>query len=57
MEMKMKLFRTIATAFSLAAFCAIVTPAALADDWNRETVVTISGPIEVPGVGQHILPA
>jgi hypothetical protein len=53
----MKLFRTVATAFSLAALFALVTPAAMADDWNKETVVTISGPIEVPGVGQHILPA
>jgi hypothetical protein len=29
----------------------------MADELNRETVVTINGPIEVPGVGQHILPA
>ncbi len=53
----MKLLRTAATAFSLAALFVMVAPAAMADDWNRETVVTISGPIEVPGVGQHILPA
>jgi hypothetical protein len=53
----MKLFRTVATAFSLVALFALAAPAAMADDWNRETVVTINGPIEVPGVGQHVLPA
>ena len=53
----MKLFKTIATAFSLVALCMLAAPSARADEWNRETVVTISGPIEVPGVGQHILPA
>ena len=53
----MKLFRTLATAFSLAALCMLYTPSAMADDWNRETIVTINAPIEVPGVGQHILPA
>jgi hypothetical protein len=30
---------------------------AKADDWNRKTVITFSGPVEVPGVGQHNLPA
>ena len=29
----------------------------MADDWNRKTVITFSGPVEVPGVGQHNLPA
>jgi hypothetical protein len=35
----------------------LVVPAATADDWNRKTVITFSGPVEVPGVGQHNLPA
>jgi hypothetical protein len=35
----------------------LATSSALADAWDRETVVTVSAPIEVPGVGQHILPA
>jgi hypothetical protein len=26
-----------------------VAPAAKADEWNKETVVTFSGPVEVPG--------
>jgi hypothetical protein len=53
----MKILRIVATAFSLIALFALAVPSAMADEWNHETVVTISGPIEVPGVGQHILPA
>jgi hypothetical protein len=53
----MKILRIVATAFSLIALFALAAPSAMADEWNKETVVTISGPIEVPGVGQHILPA
>jgi hypothetical protein len=53
----MKSFRTLATAFCLLALGAMVAPLARADDWNRETVVTFSGPVEVPGVGAQILPA
>ena len=53
----MKLFRAAATAISLIALFALATPAVMADDYNRETIVTINGPIEVPGVGEHILPA
>ena len=53
----MKLFKTLATLFCLIALCAFVVPTATADDWNRKTVITFSGPVEVPGVGQHNLPA
>ncbi|MFZ0137098.1 MAG: LPXTG cell wall anchor domain-containing protein [Candidatus Sulfotelmatobacter sp.] len=53
----MKLFKTLATLFCLVALCAFVVPTAKADDWNRKTVITFSGPVEVPGVGQHNLPA
>jgi hypothetical protein len=53
----MRLFKTLATIFCLVALCAFVAPTATADDWNRETVVTFSGPVEVPGVGAQILPA
>jgi hypothetical protein len=52
-----KLFKALATIFCLVALCAFVAPTATADDWNRETVVTFSGPVEVPGVGAQILPA
>ncbi len=53
----MKLFKTLATVFCLLALCVLVVPTATADDWNRETVVTFSGPVEVPGVGAQTLPA
>ena len=35
-------------------------PVAMGDDWNRKTVMTFSGPVEIPGVhltGWGILPA
>jgi hypothetical protein len=38
----------------------ILTPSAKADDWNRKTVITFSGPVEIPGVhltGWGVLPA
>ena len=37
--------------------CLLAVPSASADDWNRETVITFSGPVEVPGVGAQTLPA
>lgn len=40
------------------AVCLFLLPsAALADDWNRKTIVTFSVPVEVPGVGAQVLPA
>src|SRR5689334_7960338 len=39
---------------------ALVAPIAQADDWNRKTVITFSGPVEIPGVhltGWGVLPA
>jgi len=53
----MKLLKGLGIALSLAVLCLLVVPTARADDWNRKTVVTFSGPVEVPGVGQHNLPA
>src|ERR1700682_3218809 len=46
--------------FCVAAMAAIFLPGARADDWNRKTVMTFSGPVEIPGVhlkGWGILPA
>jgi hypothetical protein len=48
-----------------AAVCCLVvgaalTPAARADDFNHRTVVTLSAPVEIPGVhlqGWGVLPA
>ena len=53
----MKLLKTSAAVFCIAALCMLFVPAAMADDWNRKTVVTFSGPVEVPGVGAQTLPA
>ncbi len=39
---------------------AVLTPGLRADDWNDKTVITFSGPVEIPGVhlsGWAVLPA
>lgn len=53
----MKSIKTLATVFCLAALCLLVVSTAMADESNRETVITFSGPVEVPGVGAQTLPA
>jgi len=57
----MSIFKAVTTTvFSLALMGAVFSPAAKADDWNRKTVVTFSGPVEIPGVhlkGWAVLPA
>jgi hypothetical protein len=53
----MKLFKALAIAFCLVALCLLVVPTVTADDWNRKTIITFSGPVEVPGVGAQTLPA
>jgi len=53
----MKLLKGLGIALCLAVLCLLVVPTARGDDWNRKTVITFNGPIEVPGVGQHSLPA
>jgi hypothetical protein len=57
----MSVLRTAtSTVFCLALMGAVFTPRARADDWNRKTVVTFSGPVEIPGVhlvGWGVLPA
>src|ERR1700733_3779653 len=48
------------TVFSLALMGALFSPAAKADEWNRKTTITFSGPVEIPGVhlkGWAVLPA
>jgi len=48
------------TVFCLALVGAALSPAARADEWNRKTVITFSGPVEIPGVhlkGWAVLPA
>jgi hypothetical protein len=53
----MKLLKGIGTGLCLSLLCLVVAPKAKADGWDRKTVVTFSGPVEVPGVGLHLLPA
>ena len=53
----MKLFKMFAAVLSVAVLCLLAVSTASADDWNRKTVITFSGPVEVPGVGQQSLPA
>lgn len=53
----MKLLKGIGTGLCVTVLCLLVMPKAKADDQDRKTVVTISGPVEVPGAGAQILPA
>src|SRR5690242_8637418 len=43
--------KTIKTVVSLAFFClfSAALPNAQADEWNKKTIVTFSGPTEIPG--------
>ena len=46
--------------FGVALLGAMFSPGARADDWNRKTTITFSGPVEIPGVhlaGWGVLPA
>lgn len=38
----------------LLAFCLAAPPQARADEWNQKTIITFSGPVEIPG---RVLPA
>jgi hypothetical protein len=53
----MKLLKGLGMGLCFAVLCALTVPGASADDWNRKTTITFSGPVEVPGVGLHLLPA
>ena len=57
----MSILRTVTTTvFGLALMGAVFSPGAKADEWNRKTVMTFSGPVEIPGVhlkGWGVLPA
>jgi hypothetical protein len=59
-EKTMKLFKAATTVCFMALMGAVVVPGAMADDWNKKTTVTFSGPVEIPGVhltGWKVLPA
>jgi hypothetical protein len=56
----MKLFKALITVCSVALVGAALTPAARADAYDEKTIVTFSGPVEIPGVhlkGWGVLPA
>jgi hypothetical protein len=56
----MKFLGAIPTVLSLALLSATISPNAKADDWNRKTTITFSGPVEIPGIhlkGFGVLPA
>lgn len=53
----MKLFKMCATVLCLLGVGMLSVPQARANEWNKETKVTFSTPVEVPGVGAQVLPA
>src|SRR5580693_6980223 len=56
----MKLLKSATTVCCVALMGAALAPGARADEWNRKTVITFSGPVEIPGVhltGWAVLPA
>lgn len=56
----MKLLNAATTITCMVLMGAVLVPGAKADDWNRKTVITFSGPVEIPGVhlaGWGVLPA
>jgi hypothetical protein len=54
---EMTLVKGLGTGLCLTVLCFLAAPMAKADDWNQKTTVTFPEPVEVPGVGQHLLPA
>jgi len=53
----MKMMKMLSIMFCALVTCAFLLPTAAADEWNKRTTVTFSGPVEVPGVGAQVLPA
>jgi hypothetical protein len=56
----MKISRTAATVLGIGLLSGAFLPTAKADEWNHKTVITFSGPVEIPGVhmkGFGVLPA
>jgi hypothetical protein len=56
----MKLLKAAKTACCVTLLGAAMAGGLMADEWNRKTTITFSGPVEIPGVhvpGMGILPA
>lgn len=57
---EMRLFKAATLVCCMALISSVLAPGARADDWNKKTVITFSGPVEIPGVhlaGWGVLPA
>jgi LPXTG-motif cell wall-anchored protein len=56
----MNFLKAAPTVLCLAVLGTAFSPSAKADEWNRKTTITFSGPVEIPGVhlqGYAVLPA
>jgi hypothetical protein len=56
----MKLFKTAATVLGMAVLGIAFSSSARASEWDRKSILTFSGPVEIPGVhlkGYGVLPA
>jgi hypothetical protein len=52
-----RISRAVALSCGIAAMCAMSSPTASAQNWNKETKVTFSQPVEIPGISAQVLPA
>jgi hypothetical protein len=52
-----RITRVVACAITTGALGLMLSSSAAAQSWNKKTTVTFSEPIEIPGVGAHVLPA
>jgi len=53
----MKRFKLVVLVLCLTLVVLALPSALKADTWNKTTIVTFSGPVEIPGVGAQVLPA
>src|ERR1051326_3848211 len=49
--------RAVMSAVGVGVVALMLSSVASAQSWNKRTVVTFSGPVEIPGVGAQVLPA
>jgi hypothetical protein len=52
----MNTISVVAMIFCISLALMFLSTSARADAWNRKTTITFNEPIEVPGVGAHLLP-
>jgi hypothetical protein len=50
-------FKVIVTVLFVLTVVMVLSPGTEAQRWDKKTVVSITQPMEIPGVGQHFLPA